>query len=62
MENQNNLLNRIKSIGGNHSKMFSRSMHKATILLPLDITLKNVMLIKVLRLRQETSPVPGECN
>ena len=58
MENQNNLLNRIKSTDGNHSEMFLRNMHKATILSPLDIILKIVMLIKVLRLRQETSSSP----
>ena len=48
MGNQNTLLKRIKSIDRNTQKCFLRSMHKATIVSPLDTTLKVVMLVKVL--------------
>ena len=55
MENQNNLLKRIKSIYGNHSEMFSMQHAQSNILSPLDTTLKIVVLVNVLRLTQGTS-------
>ena len=39
------------------TKCFLRSMHKATILSPLDTTLKIVMLVKVLGLAQGTRSI-----
>ena len=55
MENQNNLLKRIKSIHGNHSEKFSAQHAQSDNFSPLNTTFKIVMLINVLRLTQGTS-------
>ena len=56
VENQNNLLNGIKSIDGNHSQ--HTQSNNFTLKTAPNITLNIVMLVKVLRLKQGTSSSP----